>query len=600
MTVSLCDSTFDTILGLYEGGGRTCSRLRLAECNDDGCPDLFSLGSSITTPTLAGTRYTIRVGGYFGEVGIGNVSVSCEPCCGLSVGDRVRLRVTDPDGAPGLVRGRCGTVVCCDGENPFEPLLVTWEGWTGGIRSTSGCADAAGLLPAGSGAWMRCGDLEFSPNCTCETLGRPFAAAPSDGAKSVATTTVLSWNEHVTAPAPASARPRVAKTIYGDDDRLDEFEVADPELRAAGDATVVMVALSDLIDNGDDTYSLPPTTLGESPPSFFDLPLCRGEPYRNQPIAGLCSGFLVGTDIVATAGHCIFDEFDCANTAFIFGYVMLDASTPVLTVPASEVYFCREIIDRVSEPAGADWGLHRLDRPVVGHTPLRVRTTGRVADQAPLVLIGYALGLPRKYAGGGTIRDNSPDSFFVTTLDSFDGNSGAAVLNAETRVVEGILVRGDDDFEVARGDCLRSLRCENDGCTGEDVTRATQFSAFLPRFDVYFGRCGAPLDPICTDTPIGSCDPGPLEPGAIYRWQVVAKNACGDTAGPIWRFTVARDAAPGDADRDGDIDLADLLALQECISTSGADNCSHFDMDADCDVDLADYLTFVSHFTGSR
>ena len=162
---------------------------------------------------------------------------------------------------------------------------------------------------------MRCDDIELSPECTCETLARPFAPGPSDGANSVATATVLSWNEQVVSPAPASAPPRVAKTIYGDDDRLDE---------------------------------------------------------------------------------------------------------------------------------------------------------------------------------------------------------------------------------------VRSSR------------------------------------------------------GAAYRWQVVAKNACGGTEGPIWRFTVARDAAPGDADGDGDIDPADLLALQECVSTGGADACSHFDMDADCDVDLADYLTFVSHFTGSR
>ena len=68
------------VLGLYEGGGRTCSRLSLTECNDDGCPGSFdffsfgSFGSLINRPTLAGTHYTIRGGGYFVSGGVGSLS----------------------------------------------------------------------------------------------------------------------------------------------------------------------------------------------------------------------------------------------------------------------------------------------------------------------------------------------------------------------------------------------------------------------------------------------------------------------------------------------------------------------------------------------
>ena len=38
----------------------------------------------------------------------------------------------------------------------------------------------------------------------------------------------------------------------------------------------------------------------------------------------------------------------------------------------------------------------------------------------------------------------------VTNLDSFGGNSGAAVFNASTLEVEGILVRGDRDYHYSK------------------------------------------------------------------------------------------------------------------------------------------------------
>lgn len=63
-------------------------------------------------------------------------------------------------------------------------------------------------------------------------------------------------------------------------------------------------------------------------------------------------------------------------------------------------------------------------------------------------------------------------------------------------------------------------------------------------------------------------------------------------------------ALPGDADGDGDIDLADFLSFLACLRASGPgqpipDGCEDFDFDHDGDIDLADYVTFQSLFTGS-
>lgn len=264
----------------------------------------------------------------------------------------------------------------------------------------------------------------------------------------------------------------IAKLTYGKDDRVDVYEVEDRELVEASEATVALVYRWDLIENADGTFTLRSMTFGDA------YGLCPEEPYRDQPAAAYCSGFLVGPDLIATAGHCISTAGDCAATAFVFGYHMLDAKTPVLTFGPSDVYFCREIVASTAIPGGADWALVRLDREVEGRVPLRVRHTEKIRDAQSLVVIGHPGGLPAKIDAGGAVRDNTPASYFSANLDTYGGSSGSAVLNAETSEVEGLLVRGDEDF-VAQGNCMVSNRCPDDGCRGEDVTRSTEFAHLI-------------------------------------------------------------------------------------------------------------------------
>ena len=60
---------------------------------------------------------------------------------------------------------------------------------------------------------------------------------------------------------------------------------------------------------------------------------------------------------------------------------------------------------------------------------------------------------------------------------------------------------------------------------------------------------------------------------------------------------------PGDADHDGDVDIADFMAMMECFGGSNVqvgDDCSAFDFDGDGDIDLSDQVALQSAFTGSR
>lgn len=56
-------------------------------------------------------------------------------------------------------------------------------------------------------------------------------------------------------------------------------------------------------------------------------------------------------------------------------------------------------------------------------------------------------------------------------------------------------------------------------------------------FDVYMGPSCAEMTRIAQDLPVPTCDPGPLTAGSTYFWRVVARNSCGETAGPCWSFS---------------------------------------------------------------
>jgi hypothetical protein len=77
------------------------------------------------------------------------------------------------------------------------------------------------------------------------------------------------------------------------------------------------------------------------------------------------------------------------------------------------------------------------------------------------------------------VRTNTKAAFFTANLDTYGGNSGSPVFNADSHEVEGVLVRGDTDF-VPVGMCMISAVCPMNGCHGEDCTRVTEFTGLLP------------------------------------------------------------------------------------------------------------------------
>ena len=380
------------------------------------------------------------------------------------------------------------------------------------------------IFCGGTGNFAGAGDEE------CRNPENPAGPLPADNEVGSRTWTRLQWT---------TKRNLRLKVVYGNDDRQDVYQVNNQAVLRLSEATCALVAPRNIERQADGRYTLSGRDLRTA------RNLCASEPFGSQPTSAFCTGFLVSHDVIATAGHCV-PAAGCDGTAFVFGYKMMNSDTPKMTMEEDDVYFCSEVVGhRLS--GGVDYALVRLDRSVAGREPVEIRRSGKVPDRAPLIMIGHPSGLPQKIAGGARVRDNSPSSHFVANTDSYGGNSGSPIFNEATHEVEGILVRGVTDY-VAEGGCNVSNQCDDDGCGGEDGTRATHFADLVPPpggpvvYEVYFGRCGNMLR--LGETGDDHWIVSDLDINTEYCWQVVASNDCGSVSGSAWSFTTGAETGP--------------------------------------------------------
>lgn len=259
----------------------------------------------------------------------------------------------------------------------------------------------------------------------------------------------------------------IPKVIYGEDDRMDVYESADSLMKELSHSTAAQIMNNNLVQEGE-TYTIKSRTLAEEG-------ICKSERFSSQPAAANCSGFLIGADILVTAGHCINQVSDCQNHSWVFDFANTTEEKAVFTFNSSQVYRCTKIIAREKDSYSMnDYAVLKLDRPVAGRKPLQFRKSGKPADDAVMTVLGHPTGLPLKITAAADMRDNSNPIYFRTNADTYGGNSGSAVVDSRTGIVEGILVRGDQDYQQAENDsCLVSVHRDQNGGRGEDVTRIT-------------------------------------------------------------------------------------------------------------------------------
>lgn len=262
----------------------------------------------------------------------------------------------------------------------------------------------------------------------------------------------------------ALASNKSMEVVYGPDNRQDIYQVRNSQHLQLAQSTAAMINARQFQKSAK--------------PNFFDLigtqsleramNICPTEAFSQQQIAPNCSGFLVAPDVIVTAGHCYKSqgtpEQVCKSFAWVFDYNMKSPThNPTRDIPVSNIYLCKQVVAAQLDQR-MDFAVIKLDRPVVGRLPLKFRTAGKVSDRAQLLVIGHPTGLPTKVAAGAKVTKNSDPTKFSTTLDTFAGNSGSAVFDAATGLVEGILIQGRTDYNVSQrtnpSSCQVVNRCD--------------------------------------------------------------------------------------------------------------------------------------------
>lgn len=265
------------------------------------------------------------------------------------------------------------------------------------------------------------------------------------------------------------------RIIYDEDNRLDIAEVTNNTIKNISKSVAARVHrwsydFQDEEKKGNIYFYEPPKL---SDP--WGANVCSDEKFAQQPVISDCTGFLVGEDLLVTAGHCMAYEGEevknkvndqCDEFQWLFDYD-IDGQTDLnlQDVKNEKLYRCKKVVYAKLDD-DHDYAIIQLDRKVKDRAPLKIRTKGKVEKNDPLYVIGHPSGLPKKYSPGAKVLSSRSKFYFSTNLDTFGGNSGSPVFNAKTNEVEGILVRGKTDYIESNKDgetCMRVNKCNAQG-----------------------------------------------------------------------------------------------------------------------------------------
>lgn len=276
--------------------------------------------------------------------------------------------------------------------------------------------------------------------------------------------------------------------IFGTDDRKEPYQVAGADELASSIALMqggVFFTKNEALNTYDLDFPL-------ASASGSEVGLCKDQKFADQHAGYLnCTGFLVGEDILVTAGHCMIYSHNplpkvvienektpmCEGFWWLFDHKRSQNQKEQITaVPDDRVYRCDkvlyaelfgylldnqgELLLPVDPELGQDFAIIQLDRKVTGRKPLKL-SDAPVALMERLSTIGYPMGLPIKHTGNGKVINASLNNYIVSDLDVIGGNSGGPLFNSSKDVV-GLVVRsfpGEDFVWDTKLQCHRPYTC---------------------------------------------------------------------------------------------------------------------------------------------
>ncbi|MEE2744576.1 MAG: trypsin-like peptidase domain-containing protein [Bdellovibrionota bacterium] len=242
--------------------------------------------------------------------------------------------------------------------------------------------------------------------------------------------------------------------IYGSDDRKELSSIQDEHLKGLSDAVVSMI--SHKKEN-------------------LNRPLCEGEAFALQSKKAICSGVLVGPDLILTAGHCLRNLGRCKDYYWTFDYKLNEEK---------EVrYECAYAIrpEGYYQNRSLDFLFVKLTKKVEKRTPITIGDLESLDKGDEVIAMGNPSGLPLK-AMEGKVTEGLNDGIFKTDIDSFKGNSGAPVFSKKDGQFRGILISGEKDYEFdSLRNCYFSRKCTEGDCEGENVLNVSLMKGDLEK-----------------------------------------------------------------------------------------------------------------------
>lgn len=259
------------------------------------------------------------------------------------------------------------------------------------------------------------------------------------------------------------------KTLYGKDGREDISDFVGSMLRNKAKSVAGMVA-KDKLEAVEGGYTFQAQNL-------TNFGMCSSVNFSSQNLLPDCTGFLVGEDLLMTAGHCIESYQDCQNNTWIFNYDKKAAENQFIA--EGDRLDCKRVVKREYDPDnGVDYAIIQLQQrqSLKNHPPLPLTSrTFRVGDN--VAMIGHPASLPLKITTGGVAVSGGENTLLVS-LDAFGGNSGSPVFDRQTGELLGMLTGGGTDFIEENG-CKVEYKCPmvapgKDVCGGEDVFKVSR------------------------------------------------------------------------------------------------------------------------------
>jgi V8-like Glu-specific endopeptidase len=192
-----------------------------------------------------------------------------------------------------------------------------------------------------------------------------------------------------------------------------------------------------------------------------------------RQIREVCTGFLIGDDMLVTNEHCVADDQTCQATKVIFGFTY----NTIGQTPGLEQYDCQSVMAvdvpldisvlKIAQKPGMRWGTLALAAEDV------------LADQ-PLFVLQHPLGEAKQISEAGCAvfepvsSGRSGQTDFAHLCDTLGGSSGSPVFNAAGEVAglhhwgRMVVGRYSGSNRAVRAGLINAFLAEHVGSVGDD------------------------------------------------------------------------------------------------------------------------------------